>query len=303
MALDVVKWLKEDMGFSDAEVTELTPKFTGDRVAKLEGGYLRQSDYSKQMDALKTSQQQLSEANERLNTEMAEWATVQASGDKITKRMRDDLEAAQLKVTQLTSRVTRIATDAGLDPTKALEGVDVVVKPPDTTTPTPVDLSGYVKRDDIGGLANMALTLPAELQSIADEHFDLTGKRLDTRTIVREIQARASTRGNTKSLDPREIWETDHKIPELRATAAQKVHDDEIAAAVERGRQQAVSEYATPGATPQGRHAPAFRVNDKGEAASSVLKRPQPGQTVNSAVAALRSGKYRQDRSGAAGSK
>jgi len=294
MALDVVKWLQEDMGFSADESKELAPKFTP-KADAIEKGYLRQADYSKNMNELKTSQTALADANERLNAEMAEWATVQATGEKVTKKMRDDYEAAQLKVTQLTNRVTRLATDAGLDVTKALEGIDQTPpKKPDENQPAPVDLSGYVKRDDLGGLANMALTLPAELQSIADEHFELTGKRLDTRTIVREIQARATTKNNQKSLDPREIWEAEHKIADLRSARDKKAHDDEIAAAVERGRQQAASEYATPGQAPAGKHAPAFRVSPDGKPHESVLHRPQPGTSTNAAVAALRSGKYRQ---------
>jgi hypothetical protein len=294
MAFDVTKWLKEDMAFSDAEIAELAPKLTP-KADALEKGYLRQSDYSKNMDALKKSQTDLSAANDRLTAEMAEWATVQAKNEPITKKMRDDLDAAQLKVTQLTSRVERIATDAGLDPAKALEGIDQVVVKKDE--PPPVDLSDYVKRGDLTGLASMSLNLPAELQSIADEHHELTGKRLDTRTIVRELQTRAGTKGNTKTLDPREIWEEQHKIPELRATRDKKVHDDEIAAAENRGREAALSEIAVPGSTPAGRHAPVFQ-NRENKPRESVLKRPQPGTTVNAAVGALRSGKYRSGGTG-----
>lgn len=290
MAFDVSKWLKEDMGFSDDEIKDLAPKFTP-KADVLDKGYLRQSDYSKNMDGLKKAQTDLAAANDRLTAEMAEWATVQAANEPITKKMRDDLEKAQLKVTQLTSRVERIATDAGLDPAKALEGIDQVVPPKKDDQP-PVDLSGYVKTGDLGGLANMALTLPAELQSIADEHFDLTGKRLDTRTIVREIQARAGTRGNQKSLDPREIWMEQHNIQTLRDDRSKKQHDDEISAAEARGREAALSEMAVPGSTPPGRHAPVFHTTS-GKPRESVLQRPQPGTTVNAAVGALRSGKYR----------
>lgn len=291
MAFDVPKWLKEDMGFSDDEIKDLAPKLTA-KADVLEKGYLRQSDYSKNMDGLKKAQTDLGAASERLTAEMAEWATVQAANEPITKKMRDDLDAAQLKVTQLTSRVTRIATDAGLDPAKALEGIDQVIPPKPTDAPAPPDLSGYVKREELSGLASMSLNLPAELQSIADEHFELTGKRLDTRTIIREIQTRAGTRGNQKTLDPREIWEDQHKISELRADRDKKAHDAEITAAENRGREAAMSEIAVPGSTPAGRHAPVFQTADH-KPRESVLKRQQPGTTVNAAVGALRSGKYR----------
>lgn len=291
MAFDVLKWLKEDMAFSEDEIKDLAPKLTP-KADVLEKGYLRQSDYSKHMDGLTKAQTDLAAANERLTAEMAEWATVQANGEQVTKKMRDDYDAAQLKVTQLTSRVQRIATDAGLDPQKALEGIDQVVVPPKQVETPPVDLAGYVKRDELTGVVSMSLNLPAELQSIADEHHELTGKRLDTRTIVREIQTRAQTRGNTKSLDPRAIWEEQHKIPELRTTRDKKTHDDEISAAEARGREAAMSEMSVPGSTPPGRHAPVF-TTPANKPRESVLKRPQPGTTVNAAVGALRSGKYR----------
>lgn len=292
MAFDTLKWLKEDLAVADDVAADLAAKLAP--VAdKIEKGFLRQADYSREMNGLRKAQTDLAAANDRLTNEMAEWATVQASGDKVTKKMRDDLDAAQLRVTQLQSRVTRIATDAGLDPTKALEGIDTVVTPPARTDQPPVDLSDYAKRDDLAGIVNMALSLPAELQAIADEHFDLTGKRLDTRAIVQEIRTRSTTARNQKSLDPRTIWEETHKVGELRETRDRAAHDKEISAAEARGREAAISEMSIPGQAPAGRHAPAFRTGADGHAPTSALKRPQPGSGTNSALSALRSGKYR----------
>lgn len=297
MAFDVNKWLTEDMGFTADEAKAMLPSFTPERISKLEAGHLRQADYSRAMNDLKKSQDDLTAANTRLNEEMAEWARVQAEGTGITKKMRDDLEAAQLKVTQLTQRVTRIATDAGLDPAKALDGIDQApLKPP--TSPAP-DLTGYARTDDInrqlGSLANMALTLPAELYAIATEHQQLFNQPLDVRPITREIETRASTRNNQKSLDPRQIWEELHKVPDRRteiAAAERKAAED---AAYERGVNDARSQQVVPGShTVPGAHAPIF--GQKGR--ESVLKRPQPGQTVNAAAAALRTGKYRKEGAG-----
>ena len=131
MALDTKKWLVEEMGFSEAEAAELAPKFTEERAKKLEGGFLRQADYSREMNKLKAEvkkqQDDLSAANERLNQELADWATEQASGRTQTAKQRADLDKAQQDVLRLTQVVTRVATEAGMDPAKVLEGAAVVV--------------------------------------------------------------------------------------------------------------------------------------------------------------------------------
>ena len=89
MAVDVLKWLKEDMKFSDDEIKDLAPRFQADgRADLLEKGYLRVQDYSKKMDegkaALKTQQDELSAANDRLTAEMADWAVARANGEAQT---------------------------------------------------------------------------------------------------------------------------------------------------------------------------------------------------------------------------
>lgn len=297
-AEDAKRVLKEDVGFTDEQLAGLN----AEQLNKIAGGYMRQSEFDTQFNALKVSQQQLEDANTRLNSEMAEWATVQASGQQVTQQMRDDLEKAQMKVTQLTSRVTRLATDAGFDPAKALEGLEAPV----TTSPTNApDLSGYMKTSDLdaainqrlGGLASGILDVPAELAAIADEHRELFNKRLDTREIVKEIKARASTRGNQKSLDPREVWHELHGVPAAITAKTQKERADEIAAAEARGRDAARSEMMVPGSTA----APGTRsvvFADASKQRESALKRPQPGETVRTAASALQSGKYRKTGAG-----
>lgn len=291
MPFDVKKWLKDDLGFSDEEITAVAEKLEP-KADALEKGYLRQSDYSKKMNDLQKAQGDLTTANDRLNHEMAEWAELQASGQEVTQKMRDDLEKSQAKVLQLEQRVKRVATDAGLDPAKALEGIDVVVKKDDPPPAPPVDLTGYAKADQVASVAQLALTLPATLLALAHEHQQLTGETLDAQRLVSELQSRAGTKGNQKSLDPRVIWEELHEIPAKREAKSKTTYDAAIAAAEQRGREAALSEAALPGGTtPVGRHAPVFQTAQGRE--GSVLKRPAPGTTVTTAAAALRSGKYR----------
>lgn len=297
----IPKWMLEDMGFSADEQKALDPLFTDERVKKLEAGHLRQSDYSKQMDALKKAQTDLQAANDRLSTEMAEWATVQASGRQVTEKMQKDLEAAQATAARLSARVTKIATDAGLDPAKALEGIDQV---PTRTTKDdgapPIDTSKFVSTDDFATqqsrLARVLLRAPAEIAAIQHEHHELTGEWLDARPIIDEIEKRATTKGNSKSLEIREVWEEQHKIPELRQTKSKEKYDADIKAAEERGKQAALTSLSVPGAgapPTHGRPSPVLHTPD-GQGRKSVLERPQPGTSTQSAVAALRTGKYRQ---------
>ena len=294
--IEAKAWLKE-IGFDDAAVEEMAVKFTAAQLEKIAEGYMRQDDYSRQSNELQTAQQALIDAQTALNAEMADWATIQAQGGQATAQMQRDLEVAQAKVATLTQRVTNIATQAGLDPDKALEGIDVTTKP--TTPPPPaapaIDETKFVSRDDFnrgyGELAQAMLRVPVALLKIGREHTQLFGAPVDEQAIIDEIQTRAATRGNKKSLDPIVIWEELHNVPAKRVEVAAAERQRDIAAAEQRGREAALSEISVPGAhTPTGRHSPIFG----GAERKSVLERPQPQGTVNAAAGALRSGKYRQ---------
>lgn len=287
-------FLKSDVGLSDEQIGA----YTADQLKKLADAHMRQADYDASMNEgkaeLAKAQKELADANANFNQELAEFARIQAEGGNVTKKMRADLEKAEQRALRLEQRARTLATDAGLDPVKALEGLDVAVIP---TTPTPPlgqpDLTGYVRADDLhqatSALANMALTLPADLQQIQLEHRQLFGTDIDTRTIVREIQARATTKGNTKSLNPREVWEEQHKVETRRAEVAKKTHDDEIAAAEARGRQAAYSESAIPGqASAPGRHSPIFAGERK-----SAMPRPPAQTRQQRAIGAFSDGRYR----------
>lgn len=297
IVLEAKSWLK-DQGFSEAEVTEIEAKFTPEKMAAIAEGSMRQDEFDRVMDEgkaeLATSKADLTAANARLNTEMAEWATLKRNGQSASEQQATDLTAAQDRVTQLTSRVTKLATDAGLDPKTILGDVEPT-KPADKT----VDMSGYVKVDDLqaeinkrlGGLAAGILDVPAELFQLGQEHQKLFGESLDTRPLIAEIKQRAATQGNQKSLDPRAVWEEQHEVVAKREEVAEAAHTAEISAAVERGRVEARSEQSIPGSTTApGRHAAVFGDGER----KSALERPQPLTTVNSAAAALQSGKYRQ---------
>lgn len=281
-------YLKGEVGLTDEQLAG----YTDAHLKKVADGLMRQADYDRAMNEGKaeidTARADFESANQRLSAEMAEWAQVQAEGGKVTAKMRSDLEKAQSDVLRLTQTVTRVATDAGMDPAKLLEGmVPVKVEPP-----TPPNMDGYVRSDQLAlqvdSLANLAVTFPAELYALSVEHHALFGKPLDANAITKELKARAAAPGNRKSLDVRQIWEEQNKVPEARATAETKRWDTAMAEAEKRGREAAQSEISIPGSMTPGKHAPVFQ-----QQRTSAVNRPQPGGTHSKAVAAFNTGKYK----------
>ena len=283
--------LKNDAEFTDELLAGLTKK----QLEALANGYMRQSDYDRAMNEgkaeLDKARGELATANERLNAEMAEWATLTAAEKQTATRQRQDLEKAQADVLRLRHTVERVAADAGLDATKLLEGQPV----PKVDEKPAVDLTGYAKLDQLQAanaqLAEMMLSFTPELMQLSIEHQQLFGTPLDARDIVKELRARATTKGNQKPTDPRAIWEEQFKVGEKRNEVEKKRFDDAIAQAEARGREAAMSESHIPGQTTSpGRHSIVF-----GGERKSAIQRPQPGETVSRAAAAFRTHKYATD--------
>src|SRR5216683_685470 len=178
MAFDVVKWLREDLGYTEDEAKDLAPKFA-DRADKLEKGQLRQADYSRVMNEgnakVKKLQDDLSAANERLIADMAEWAEQKSQDGNDTAALKKKVDDSEAAVFKLQQKLTRLAEDAGIDPKTVLEGE---VIPPKKEEPPTFDPNPLIQQ--MGGIADYMLTLNAELPAIAQEHFELTGERLNT---------------------------------------------------------------------------------------------------------------------------
>lgn len=289
--------LKDEVGFTDEQLTGLTKP----QLEKLADAYMRQSDYDRAMNegkaAIAAEQAKLSDAEQRLNVEMAEWGKLTNAEKANADKQRQALEAAQADVLRMRQTIERIGSEHGIDVNKILEGAPVPPKQPEQPT---VDLSGVVKVEDFRNaqqqLANVMLTFPAELFALNQEHQALFGKPLDAQAIVKEIQSRANTRGNQKPLDPRAIWEELNKVPEARESKQKAEFDAAIKEAENRGRQAAISESAIPGqVTAAGRRSIVFGDGER----KSAIARPQPLDTVSKAAAAFRTGKYAQQPAGA----
>lgn len=295
MALDAKKWLMEELGFSAEDADALSPKFTPERLGKIETSVGLLSANAAAQREIEANRAELQRANDQLSREMAEWATLTQSEKNQATELQSALEASRVRATQLETRLTNLATQHGVDPKSLLEGTTVV---PEVTVkkPTSTDEPRYVPMDAFSTVANFNLDLAGALTYIAQEHQELTGKRLDTREIVSEIKARSQKQGAT--VDPIAIWEEKYGIPKIRTDRETAARAEEIRLAEERGAQRARTEIEMPGPTPPGRHSVVFGRRDQAgtvtQPRTSVLSRPQPQTTVQNAVAALRSGKYRQ---------
>ncbi len=295
MAFDLDGFLK-DLGATPEEDTALRAALgKPERLKVLEEGHLRQSDFSKKHSGLTKAQADLESARGKLDEELAQWAALTVAEKDAATKLRTDLEKAQQRVLTLTQRVERVATDAGLDPAKALEGIDQP-PPPKKEEPPAVDLSKYVDRETYGSLSDYMFNLVTELPMLAAEHLEITGQRLDTRKLKEEIAKRAKVKG--ANLDPRAIWEETEDIGDKRAAKDKATRDAELAAAEARGFERARTEAALPVPPSNGVRSPLLRTVD-GKPHESVFKRPQPESAVQAAAAAFRSGKYRTQPEGA----
>lgn len=294
MSFDIKKWLTEEMKFSAEEAEQMLPKFTADRVSLIEKNIGTTAALSAGQAEVAKLQKQLQDANDKLNAEMAEWASLSSAEKAESEALRKSVEAAQVRAVQLENRLTTLATQHGLDPKPLLEGTAPIpeVKKPEVPA---VDPTKFVGVEQFGTTVGFALDLPAQLDFIQREHHKLTGEYIDARELVREIKTNAGKKDGI--VDPVALWEQKYGIQAKRDAKAKADYDKAIADAEARGEERGLSRAALPTATTPGSHAPVFGVRGSDgsvQPRTSALKRPQPGTGLQSAVNALRTHKYRQ---------
>jgi hypothetical protein len=283
------------LGFTEAKADSLLGDAEiGDKFTSMREGHLRQADYDRKMNALKTD---LDAKNEQLNKEIAEWAAAKADDSTEATALRTKAQETERQMLALRQKVEAAATERGLNPADFLLSSDGKVTPA-KVDPQPAaapDLRGYLKMDEAAPLFDYLINLPAELDTIQREHQQLYGTALDLRQINAEIRARAAKK---LPIDARAIWEEKFNVAAKRDEVAKTRHDAEIKAAEDRGFQRATTEHALPGAQPVGQHSPVLTRQTGQE---SHLKRPESSTRVAAATAALATHRYRPDTPTAGG--
>lgn len=287
MAFDVAKWLREDFGFSEEDAASLEGKF-GPKADVLEKGYLRQSDYSRQMNVLTKAQTDLKAQSDQLNKDIAEWGELTAAEKHDATELRNRIEKAEAEKFQLQQRITRLAEEAGRDPKELLGDVEPV-KPKEAPAFDPADVNRR-----IAGATQWSMRVTAALPRIMREHRELTGQELDTEAFIASMEADLNSgkaQRDPSLLDPVKRWEAQFEIGQKRDAKRTADIDQRVAAAREEGMAAARSEAALPNAGTVGRSESSSTVfRTLGQ---SKLSRPAPGDKFAGARAAISGGKYR----------
>lgn len=297
MAFDIKALLTQEGKLTPEQADAFVQQYGSNLGPVFEATHAQRETLAQQQARLASEQAALQQANESLNREMAEWATLSTKEKEAALQQQAALEAARVRNAQIETRLAAAATQYGFDANAILEGTTPIPEKKEPVVP-PFDTSKFVARDQVAPVFDYQLELMGQLPHLVAEHQRLFGEPLDTRAIVKEIKARAAK--NDPNIDPTGIWEEKFGVPAKRAEVQKQQYDAAIAAAEARGREAAMTERAMPGPANPGKHSPVFR-NADGQFAprTSRLQRPMPESTLRNAVSAFTTGKYRDKDTGA----
>ena len=295
--MDINAWLEEatkraNIPAEDRKILEgVIAKNTGLQTYLEESG-LRQSDYDRNMNKLKTEHaarlQEVADkeaAADRFATQNGEWFN--QNNGKFTKATQD-LEAARVKEAQLVERMKALATRYGV-PEEELN-IPVSAAPAAAAAAVPAfDEKRFVNREEAERELRGSLFFQAELDDLVDEHRALFGKGFKKAEFTKKALQVAGTAGNTKKL--RDIWEDEFKVADKRKELQDKDVEARIATAVQERETKIRSELQLPAPRPQEQHSPIVSKFTK----SAVDPKTDPSRGLRNALSAYSGGKYRQD--------
>lgn len=214
MAIDAqLEKLLDDAGIIGEDRDKAVSAFSVESLGKvLKDGVLRQSDYSRNMDALKKQKDTL-ETN---------WKT---ANDEYV-RMQNDLAATQAEkataATKLKETEDKLAAATQIDPTKVV---------------TPAQLASEMAKIAAGQTAYFG-----DVLEIADEHRELFGSRLNSKKLIQDAMAANKT--------PMDYWNETYNVLTKREEVAKAKDDERIASIKAEARKEALAEYNDPNRRP-----------------------------------------------------
>ena len=289
---EVDSWLQE-LDLTPEEKAVLEPVLTkGTRQEKVKGSVLRQSEFSKRMQALDKQKADTEAAiaeKERLVAEdAAALGTWKQKADSEMAANAKALEDERVKSFRLQEKMKSLAAQQGVDPKEW--GVDDNAPPPPKPSVDPAALdSRYLSRDDAAKIVNDVKSNPfiaAELEDIVDEHRGLFGKGLNRRELV------TNALKNKRTL--REEWEATNEVPKIREELKEKEINARIEARVSEERTKILSENKLPvnrGGQQDG--SPILAMRDSLVLQGTDRNKPtNEAGAVEAAVASYNTGKY-----------
>lgn len=228
--------LKKSGELSDEAVADLTKVFEASPKADefVKGSALRQSDYDKHMDKLKTDRETQEKEYAAKNTEVETFRNslvdFKTTADKSVEEANQKAASATQQLADSSRRVGELAAQYGIDDAElktALAATPSTTPAPGVTpvngNPAPDALKGYVTEKTLNEYGRVSVDVSADLNDMADKHFDLFGTRLSRR----ELQDEALKTGKTLT----EVWEQKYSVSERRdqlAKESQEAHDKKI---------------------------------------------------------------------------
>lgn len=203
---------------------------------KGKGFVLRQNDYSRLMDEVKTRQAEVDAANtdvEIFRETLVEWqgkSTAQVEADE--KR----LAALEMELTRKEIALRTAAREAGVN--DELLGTPIVT-PPKPETSTTVDLSGYIKREDASKFLRESVMMNAQALNLMREHTRLfPDKDLDFAELTEEAIKHQMT--------PIQWWEKKYSVADAKRAQEETRIEARVKAAADEAYIRGRSESGKP---------------------------------------------------------
>lgn len=254
MAFDVAAVMKDIDDVTGEERAVLERVLA--KSTKLQGGFLRQSEFDRQMNAGKAevakAQQELdarrAELEAEVNAQVGTLATWKEQQEGTLAQARAAVQAAEQKFASTRAALERAVTDAGLERETYLGMADK----PDPNAPPPepkpkakeatVDTDRFVDQDSLRrGIVGSALT-NADMIDLQNEHMEVFGTPLkNARQLVEKTLERASK--GEKGITLRQVWAEENKVQDAinaknTAQVEQRIKDAQDEA-YRRGRSEA----------------------------------------------------------------
>lgn len=286
--------LKTNGGLTDEAFNTIRSTFEGNSKADefVKGSALRQADYSRVMAEVQKAQKAVEDSAAALQTKeqqvtqyQQELGTWKAGADKNFQAAIKEREQATIKANAALARLKSLAVANGLSEDEVLKDLEVApVAENQQQQQQQVDLSGYVKREDIQRTVQESALIDASIHDVAVRHLELTGKPLkDAGKLVAEAIQAKMTIGDYAAKK--------YDYAKLEAEASEAAVNQRIKDAVEAERTKILSDAGLPGA------GTGLRTDLKGSplfSGGGPLKPPtgDGGGGVSAAVAAFNAGKF-----------
>ena len=288
-----VEELVKEWGLTDEERKVLEPIIgKPERQEKVKAQGLRQSEFTRKMQALDKQKQELetaiAEKEKAVLNDAQSLSTWKAGADKTLAENHKALEDYRIKAFKLEERMKALATQYGVDPKElGLEGEPT--PPPKSKEEPPEPDKRYFAREEADRLLTEVKSSPfiaAELEDIVDEHRTLFGKGLNRRELV------TNALKNKRSL--REEWETVNEVAKKRDELNEKRIEERINAKVAEERTKILSEHKLPVTRGADTGSPLLAMRDDLRLEGKERSRPNDTSAIDAAVQAYNAGKYRE---------